>query len=83
MARAKRPPPRRAADDDNGNGAQQQARGVVMSPAMMQAMQAMMGRGVQVPTMKKGGVVPKTGMYRMHKGERVIPARTATPAKKR
>jgi len=29
---------------------------------------------------KRGGTVPKTGTYRLHKGERVIPAK---PAKRR
>ena len=69
MAKTKRPPPRRTADDDdNGEAA---SRGMMMSPAMMQAMQAMMAS--RAPTMKGGGTVPKTGLYKMHKGERVIP----------
>jgi hypothetical protein len=36
--------------------------------------------------MKKGGTVPKTGVYRLHKGERVVPAKTTprtSPKRKR
>jgi hypothetical protein len=73
MAKAKRPPPRRSAADDGDNG-DAASRGMMMSPAMMQAMQAMMAS--RAPTMKTGGTVPKTGLYKMHKGERVIPNRS-------
>jgi hypothetical protein len=44
--------------------------------------------GIPLPSMKKGGVVPKTGAYMLHKGERVVPVRarkataTARPKKR-
>lgn len=39
--------------------------------------------GTRLPSMKKGGVVPRTGAYKLHKGERVIPAPTKKPARRK
>jgi hypothetical protein len=30
--------------------------------------------GADIPSMRRGGVVPHTGVFNMHKGEKVIPA---------
>lgn len=30
--------------------------------------------GADIPSMQRGGVVPATGVYNMHKGEKVVPA---------
>jgi hypothetical protein len=30
--------------------------------------------GADIPSMQRGGIVPATGVYNMHKGEEVIPA---------
>ena len=35
------------------------------------------GGNFNFPSMKKGGRIKKTGVYRLHKGERVVPARKA------
>jgi hypothetical protein len=82
MARSKSrrppPPPQRAADDDQGAG----AGGLNIPPEMLQAMLARSPGAV--PSMKGGGTVPKTGIYKLHKGERVMAARPskAAPRKK-
>ena len=34
------------------------------------------------PSMKKGGMVKKTGLYKLHKGELVVPTRNVTKVKK-
>jgi hypothetical protein len=41
--------------------------------------------GVPIPNMKKGGTGKKTGIYRLHAGEKVIPAKPArsAPARRR
>jgi hypothetical protein len=87
MARSKRAPPRDRPGrptDNNADDRQPGGRGpgavgpgtvgpgtVGLSPAMLQQLLAARG---QVPTMQKGGLVPRTGLYKMHKGERVTPA---------
>jgi hypothetical protein len=35
--------------------------------------------GADVPSMARGGIVPATGVYNMHKGEEVVPAPAAPP----
>ena len=35
-----------------------------------------------IKSMKKGGMVKKTGMYKLHAGEMVVPAPMATKIKK-
>ena len=39
--------------------------------------------GPGLPGVKNGGRVPKTGVYKLHKGEIVIPSRTANTLSKR
>jgi hypothetical protein len=35
--------------------------------------------GADVPSMARGGIVPATGVYNMHKGEEVVPAPANPP----
>jgi hypothetical protein len=44
--------------------------------AMMRAVALSKARaaGADIPSMQRGGIVPATGIYDMHKGEEVIPA---------
>jgi hypothetical protein len=44
--------------------------------AMMRAVALSKARaaGADIPSMQRGGVVPSTGVYNMHKGEEVVPA---------
>lgn len=63
MARSKRPvqpPPKKPG--------QAQLEELGIDPASLQAY-------AQAQSMKKGGPVKKTGIYKLHKGERVVPAR--------
>jgi hypothetical protein len=60
MARSKKPaPPAKPA-------AQTQLEGLGLDPSLAQQ---------YAGSMKKGGPVKKTGIYKLHKGERVVPAR--------
>jgi hypothetical protein len=52
-------------------------------PAMTDATPAPPMRLGQAPSMKKGGVVPKEGLYHLHEGETVIPAEQGSRVPKR
>lgn len=62
MARSKKPPARPVKSVQ-----QQQVEAMGIDPDTAAAMTQ--------GSFKRGGTVPKTGTYRLHKGERVIPAR--------
>jgi hypothetical protein len=44
-----------------------------MRPGMPPGAMVPPGAGPPMPSMKKGGVVKKTGPHKLHKGEKVVP----------
>ena len=51
----------------------------VVPPSMVKAIEKLKGK---IPTMKKGGIVKKTGIHLLHQGEMVLPSVVAQHMKK-